>query len=342
MQAGVRLHRVDRAGGRGGSGAGSASASAVGRKVGFMAGVGSTGGISTSLQRTYRNLRLGIAGTVVVIGVAVAVTSLGTGVLPSISAYYYTPARNLLVGALVAAAFGILVLSGRGLQRALLDAAASFAPLIALVPTAAGGSSFVDDASDCASGTRCLPASALPDVEVGVWSYLVVGVLVLMVAAGVTASRSRSEGSGVWRAVGPSLGVAAVVLVAVGATWMLARHVVLQWGHLMAAVAFFGLIAAVAVTNAVSRPSPAAGTAAADRAGHGLRRAYLVIAVALVVDLVLTVVAVAAGFDGGDAASGGSGVPVLLIGEAVALALFAAFWVLQSLQRWNDPDPALR
>jgi hypothetical protein len=306
-----------------------------------MAGVGSTGGISTSLQRTYRNLRLGIAGTVVVIRVAVAVTSLGTGVLPSISAYYYTPARNLLVGALVAAAFGILVLSGRGLQRALLDAAASFAPLIALVPTAAGGAPFVDDASECASGTRCLPASALPDVEVGVWSYLVVGVLVLMVAAGVTAVRSRSEGSGVWRAVGPSLGVAAVVLVAVGATWMLARHVVLQWGHLVAAVAFFGLIAAVAVTNAVSRPSPA-GMAAADRAGHGLRRAYLVIAVALVVDLVLTVAAVAAGLDGGDAASGRSGAPVVLIGEALALALFAVFWVLQSLQRWNDPDPAVR
>jgi hypothetical protein len=74
--------------------------------------------------------------------------------------------------------------------------------------------------------------------------------------------------------------------------------------------------------------------AAADRAGHGLRRAYLVIAVALVVDLVLTVAAVATGLD--------AGVPVVLIGEALALALFAVFWVLQSLQRWNDPDPAVR
>jgi hypothetical protein len=44
--------------------------------------------VSTSLQRTYRNLRIGIAGTVVVILVSVAITASRVGVLTSISAYY--------------------------------------------------------------------------------------------------------------------------------------------------------------------------------------------------------------------------------------------------------------
>jgi len=43
--------------------------------------------VSTSLQRTYRNLRVGIAGTVVLIGISVGVTATKVGVLPSISAY---------------------------------------------------------------------------------------------------------------------------------------------------------------------------------------------------------------------------------------------------------------
>ena len=57
------------------------------------------------------------------------------GVLPSVSAYYYSPARDVFVGALIAASLALFALSGRGPSRALLDAAALFAPLIALVPT---------------------------------------------------------------------------------------------------------------------------------------------------------------------------------------------------------------
>ena len=91
--------------------------------------------METSLARTYRYVRLGIAATVVVIAIAVAFAFDDVGVLPSISAYYYSPARNSVVGALIAASFGLFALSGRGLERNLLDAAALLAPLIALVPT---------------------------------------------------------------------------------------------------------------------------------------------------------------------------------------------------------------
>ena len=91
--------------------------------------------ISTSLQRTYRYLRIGVAGTVVVIFVSVLLAVPAVGWLTSVSDYFYSPARDAFVGALIAASLALLALSGRGLERGLLDAAALFAPLIALVPT---------------------------------------------------------------------------------------------------------------------------------------------------------------------------------------------------------------
>jgi hypothetical protein len=304
----------------------------------------------TALERTYRNGRIAIAGTVVLIGIAVAVTSARTGVLGSISAYYYTPARNVLVGALLAAAVAILVLSGRGAQRALLDAAAVVAPVIALVPTPVSAGAVPGIAVVCASGDRCLPAEVLPDVDVGAAVYLIagaltVGVVVALAAVGSGRGRAASLGAGAAgvrdvggggavatsaRGVFVSAGVAAVVLAVVAAGWMLARDVFLASAHLVAAVVFFGLVAAVAVVNAVApRSQPGVPTA------PWLRRSYGIVAVALVVDLAVTVVAVLTGHADDTAP------PPVFVGEAVALALFVVFWVLQSTERWSDPDPAI-
>ena len=52
--------------------------------------------ISTSLQRTYRYLRIGIAGTVVVIFVSVGLAAASVGWLTSVSDYFYSPARDAL------------------------------------------------------------------------------------------------------------------------------------------------------------------------------------------------------------------------------------------------------
>ena len=61
---------------------------------------------TTSLQRTYRYLRLAIAGAVVVVFTAVLVAMPAVGLLPSLSHYYYTPANTMFVGALMAARQG--------------------------------------------------------------------------------------------------------------------------------------------------------------------------------------------------------------------------------------------
>ena len=180
---------------------------------------------STSLQRTYRYLRIAIVGAVVVVFTAIATTLPSVGLLPSISHYYYTPAHTLFVGALIAAAVSISI--------------------------------------------------AMP------------------------------------------------VLVTVGLIWGFSRAAFLQWAHVAAASVFFLLIAVVAVLAAVAPSAPGAPP---------WLRAYVAIAVAIVV--------IVAGMPLYGPLHAG---PVygVFIGEVLALALFATFWILQSLQHWRSDDPAI-
>jgi len=278
--------------------------------------------MSTSLQRTYRNLRIGIAGTVVLILAAVAIAAARVGVLPSISAYYYTPARNVFVGALVAAAVAIVVLSGRGLQRALLSAAGLFAPLIALVPTPVPSGAVPGYERACPPATNCVPADALPDIDVGIATYLAVAALAVAVSVAVTVVAGT-----IVRTL-PSLAAAAAVVAAVFVSWVWARDAFVENAHLVAAVFFFGLIALAAVANAFAPLRP-------DMPPAWRTATYWVVAVAMTVDIAVVVVA----------ASTGLGVratpPSILVGEAIALLLFLVFWVLQSLEKWDDADPSV-
>ena len=66
---------------------------------------------STSTQRTHRYLRLAIGGAVVIILISIALTVPAVGWLASISDYFYTPARNAFVGALIATSLALLALS---------------------------------------------------------------------------------------------------------------------------------------------------------------------------------------------------------------------------------------
>lgn len=273
----------------------------------------------STLRRTYRYLRLSIAGSVVAIAVAVVLQTAQGGVRESISAYYYTPARDVFVGALIAASLGLLALSGRGAQRALLDAAALLAPLVALVPTPTL-------ASGCAS--PCVPAEVHPAVDIGVATYLIVGALAVLVAVvvGTRPGAGRAALSRTW----PSIIVAVGVLAGVWAWWGLARAAFLSFGHVVAATGFFALLAVVALLDA--RRTDWAPEPAPPR---GVRIAFAVIAVVLIVDLVAVLGYVAVE---GDAAMR---TPVVFVGEFVALALFGTYWVLQTVRTWASADPSL-
>ncbi|WP_375385862.1 hypothetical protein [uncultured Microbacterium sp.] len=277
----------------------------------------SFGPTTTSLQRTYRYLRIAIALTVVVILVAAAVEVPQSGVLRSISHFAYTPARTMFVGALIAASACLFALSGRGIQRALLDAAALFVPLIAIVPTVISPGAVPGVEVDCASA--CVPAPYAAGVDNGVITYLIVGGLIVVLASVLIAFGQVDRAGGML-----SLAVAVIVLLGVGLAWGLWRAQFLQWTHYVAAAVFFALIAAVAFVEAFwpsgARPVP-----------RWLRVSYIVIAIALVIDVLLLAMFGRVRF---------GEVYGVLIGEVVALGLFLAFWVLQSVQNWNDHDPA--
>ncbi|WP_426323932.1 hypothetical protein [Microbacterium sp. E-13] len=274
--------------------------------------------LSTSLERTYRYLRIGIAGTVVAIFVAIAQAATTYGWLTSVSDYFYTPARNVFVGSLIAVSLALLALSGRGAERALLDAAALFAPLIALVPTTVAAGAVPGVAVSCTG--RCFPPAYEADVANGMIVYLVLGLLVLLVAL-VLAALGQVSLAAVW----PSLLIAGAVVGATGLTWLLAREAFLDQAHFVATTAFFALFAAVAVRNAFPRSGPQPAPA--------FQALYTAIAVGLVVVLIAYVVLLPQ--------ADGSGIPIVLIVEAVALALFFSFWVVQGIEKWSDPDPTL-
>ena len=273
---------------------------------------------STSTQRTHRYLRLAIGGTVVVIFVAILAAVPTVGWLASISDYFYTSARNAFVGALIAASLALLALSGRGAERTILDTAALFAPLIALVPTVIAARSVTGVDVPC--GT-CVPPAFRPDVANGITTYLVIlaGVVILGIALS-----AAGQVQGARLSLVLATAVFAVVLIAGLAFpgWFL------DWAHFLATILFFGLIASDAILNAFWRTT-------SETPPPWLRVVYIVIAAVLVVDLIVLIIATITLWDAVAAAP-----PWILVGEAIALLAFLAFWWLQTWQRWNEIDPA--
>lgn len=275
----------------------------------------------SSLRRTYRYLRIGVVGTVVLLTVSVLVAWAQVGLLPSISAYYYSPARNGLVGALVAVALALLALSGRGLSRAILDAAALFAPLIAFVPTQIPAGEIGGMLVDCGSAAQCVPEAVWPSIDNGVATYLVVGVLILLLALALGIPWGGRPPPMPLVRIWPSLVLAAAVLLVVWLLWWLAFAVFLRWTHYVATIAFFVLIATVAVREAFGMRTDKPG-----RPPRRFRIAYIAIAIGILLDLVaLTVL---------DLVLDPAG-PAVFVCEFVALGLFAAFWTLQTVEKWD-------
>lgn len=279
----------------------------------------------TTGQRTHRYLRLALVVLVLALLTSVVIEIVRTGVvLPSISHYFYTPARNVFVGCLIAVSVALLTLSGRDTETVLLDVAAVFAPLIALVPTG------YDDDPDalqpqCPKDADCLPASYLPDVHNGVITYAIIVAAVVAVAVTVRAAQRRPL-RGTLIAGGTAVVVAALLLAlafAPGLSDGFPFNDALPISiHFAVTVAFFLSFAAVPVVHALA-PSRDGGRPLAP----WQRAIYLAVPALLVLDLVLLFALMEVW-------------PwVTFWGEGVALTLFALFWLVQTIERWDQPDP---
>ena len=272
---------------------------------------------TTSTQRTYRYVRLSIVGATFALAVSIGLEVAAHGVLSSLSAAFYTAAGHLFVGGLCAIALALLVLSGRSVEQGLLDVAAVFALVIALVPTP------ISDVS-CGGDAVCVPPAAVPGVINNGISTASLSVVVLIAAA----SLARTQGSAGRGTVVTLVAIAALVgsLVA----WALLDFATfLRGAHNVAAVGFFSVIGVVAAVSAW-RP---------QRAPRRFRVLYAVVAVGVLGTLGALVAVLVAGVA---ATATVVGVPVVFLGESVVVALFAVFWIVQTVELWNAPDPALR
>ncbi|WP_435746958.1 hypothetical protein [Microbacterium sp. PMB16] len=290
-------------------------------------------------RKTHRHLRLSLVFVVFTLLASVVVQSVvvswepftvGWQVLPSISHYFYTPMRSIFTGALIAASLALFALSGRGPAPTLLDIAALFAPLIAIIPTGINAEHPIGDLT-CPGTDDCVPEQFLDDARLGVAVYVIVVIVVVFTMMWVRWYKEITTPSA--PLVSIIAGVTAVVFAAftfipgLNDAFPLNFWPVPQSLHFLATLLFFGTFAAVPILHARGKADP---TETPPKPWQQIF--YRCIAGLMIADLVMLFAAFFFRNSLGD-------FPLVLIGEAIALCLFAAFWWVQTLQRWNDENP---
>lgn len=298
--------------------------------------------LAPSALKTQRYLRLSLVFLIAALFIGVTIQTLviswdpiefGWQLLPSISHYFYTPARIVFVSVLIGASLALLSLSGRRRPSVYLDIAAVFAPLIAIVPTGIAPPADADagTAMTCV-GSSCVPADVLAEVRVSVATYVVVVIVVVAALYGIRRLKNLATTSahGVVStvAVVAAVGLAALAFLPGWSRDFPFNFPLIGSVHFAAVLLFFGSFAAVPILYGW-RPPEADETPPTPRQ----RTIYRVVACLMVADLLfLVVVFIDSKLEWGLFGQA----PVVLIGEAVALILFAWFWWQQTLQRWDD------
>ncbi len=271
---------------------------------------------ASAAVKTYNYLRIALAALVLLLFVSVVLEVRAAGCLqPSISAYFYTPVGAVLVGVLVAVGVSLIALKGNtDAEDVLMNLAGMLAPGVAFIPT--------QDAGTCRSAalaTSDIPstvANAMPALFV---TGAVVGVVALVIA--------RREGTlsalSPWARGGLLL---TVLVLGAGVVWFVVdRESFLRRGHGAAAVPMFLAIVAVVWFNARDvQQSIRQGTLPPRR--NRYVAVYRMIAVGMLVTLVATVVINIAT----------RSTSLVFWVEVVLILLFALFWVVQTVELWNQ------
>jgi hypothetical protein len=270
---------------------------------------------------TYRYLRIGMVGVVVLLGVSILIERSQVDCWQtSVSAYYYTPVRAIFVGGLLAIALALIVIKGSTpWEDATLNAAGMLAPIVAVVPTS--------DVGTCWSVSPG-PSPVRPDGQLADWvvanidnnitALVVAGIAGLIVAAIIATLATRNVMA--IAEVGPvrmRLGLLGAMAFLVGGAVLF-----VMWddfdrrAHGWAAVAMFAFLAVAVAQNAWQRrgsPSP--------RVHFWL---YTTIAVLMIGAAIVMF------------PLGSRWAHMVLVLEATEIALFAAFWLVQTHEHWNE------
>ncbi|MFV0406302.1 MAG: hypothetical protein ACK5LN_05695 [Propioniciclava sp.] len=268
------------------------------------------------LQATYRYLRLGIVllGVLLFTGVILQIVADGGAVLPSVSAYYYTPARGIFVGSLSAIGACMIIYRGRSdTEDGLLNMAGYLAFFVAFVPTprrAAIGT----------EATATFPVDLTAAVVNNSGAILIVGLLGFTVQVVATARSTVlpwfRNPTLLW-SLGAYVGFV-IFFFADGPTYVALGHYVAALGM------FLGMVGVVGVNGiAVARARRLAGDAPRDQWASLYTFGFA---------LMLATVGL------------GLGVlrPLsrewLFLVEAALIAQFLAYWITQTVERWRVPE----
>lgn len=295
--------------------------------------------------KSYRYLRTAMVGLLVGLGVAVGYQTWRQGfdLLGSVSAYYYTPAQAIFVGALIGIAACMIALKGTtAVEDVFLNLGGMFAAVVAIVPTSRGEdyesavreceqaagpllSERASTAFDCPS-VQALAEATRANVENNMVALLVLGGLGIL-ATGLFALRERpGSRQKFWWGFGASIAVYAAGAVA----FITSIEWFIDHAHYIAAAGLVLCVFVVAVANVRRHQGEqAGGDQGLGQTVGGLlspRRNgwYAWIARAMLV-----------------AAVGGAllwyfDVITLFWLEISVAALFALFWMVQTIEQLED------
>jgi len=279
-----------------------------------------------SVLSTYRYLRVGMVLLVLLLAASVTLQIFSPDPdcwQRSVSAYYYTPARGVFVASLCAIGACLVVYRGNtDGEDIALNASGLLAFVVAFVPTQ------VD--ATCPASNVPSPAELDAAVTNNVWALYAAGIALTGVSWFLRSRTSSDERGGslsVWPLVFSS--VAVVVFPFVFVAW---HDAVRDHGHDVAATALFAGIVVVVGMNALGLAAHS-GAGVRDDAGRpSVRRVanrYAVVGLAMLGTFAGVLVAhwVARGF-----------VQWLFWLEALLIAEFAVYWVLQTIELWHVVD----
>jgi hypothetical protein len=293
--------------------------------------------------KSYRYLRIAMIGVLLALAASVFYQSSQQGsFLASVSAYYYTSAQGVFVGALIGLGVSMIVLQGmNNAENMFLNLGGMFAIVVAIVPTGrgsdfdtavqacrkSGGTLLTHRASstlDCPT-VNALQEAARTNVENNMAALLIVGGLALILAA-VILVKSWDDGAGTagrkWALAGLSV---AVLLWAAG---LIALLVSVDWvagnAHYIAAISLGVCILIVVEANARRHQERGTRTNA-----ENLLLAYRYTWIGVVM-LVGTGVLIGLWL---------AGVISLFWVEISVALMFILFWTVQTLETDAQPSP---
>lgn len=266
--------------------------------------------------QTYRYLRIGMVGAVVLLAASILVERGEVDCWQtSISGYYYTPVRAIFVGGLFAIGFALIVIKGRTTAiDVLLNFAGMLAPIVAVVPTTNVGECWsVPPPARPLNPDGTLAAWVVANIDNNLWALIITGFLGILTWLVI-----------VWR----TQGLSAIVQGSSGVRWgflITLVVIVLAWlafrfwddfydrAHGWSAVGLFALLAVVVFLNAREVQRTGGSTAIAV--------IYYVICGAMVL------AALPLFFSSWE--------HNVLIVEATEIFLFGVFWSVQTYELWR-------